>query len=324
MNFYPTKPQTNTNSKTAGATSTKFAFFGSSEFSIITLNNLEKNGFTPTLVVTTPDKPKGRKLIITPTPVKIWAESRKIKVITPTKLDQTAVSELKTLTSELGIEFFIVASYGKIIPSSVLEIPKHKCLNVHPSLLPKYRGASPLQSMILADEKNIGVSIMVMDAEMDHGPLLSRTEYTPEKWPLKLMELKNALGTIGANELSSLIPKWISGTVKPLEQNHSEATFTKKITKDDGLINLEDDQYKNFLKFCAFSEWPKAYFFINNPNPSTDTTENKIRIIIRDADFKNDKLIIKRVIPEGKKELDFKDFLSHLSESEKTNYSRFL
>jgi methionyl-tRNA formyltransferase len=295
----------------------RFAFFGSSEFSIITLNTLEGLGLTPSLIVTTPDKPKGRKLVITPTLVKIWAEKREIKVITPAKLDNQSVEELNRLNSELNLDLFVVASYGKIIPESVLDIPKYKCLNIHPSLLPKYRGASPIQSAILADDRNTGVSIMVMDKEMDHGPLIARIEHTPEKWPLKLIELKNLLGKIGAEKLAEIMPKWVSGEIKPEEQNHNEATFTKKITKEDGLINLSDKPYNNFLKFCAFSEWPKAYFFIGE-------AENKTRIIIRDADFKENKLIIKRVIPEGKKEIDFKDLVSHLPEQEHALLSQFL
>ena len=145
---------------------TRFTFFGSSGFSLIVLDELETLGLVPTYVVTTSDKPQGRKMIITPTPVKSWAVSRKIPVYDPEKLDSSIVEKLR---ANKDVDMYLVASYGKMIPQEILDIPKHKVLNIHPSLLPRFRGASPLQSAILEDVKDTGVSIMVIDADMDHS-----------------------------------------------------------------------------------------------------------------------------------------------------------
>jgi methionyl-tRNA formyltransferase len=128
---------------------TRFAFFGSSSFSVIILDELKKAGFIPAIIITTPDKPKGRKLILTPTPVKIWAKENNIVVFDPQKLNAEFTETLRFQNCEL----FIVASYGKIIPKAIVEMPKYKTLNVHPSLLPRYRGASPLQSVNFTQKK---------------------------------------------------------------------------------------------------------------------------------------------------------------------------
>ncbi|MEK9178061.1 MAG: methionyl-tRNA formyltransferase [Patescibacteria group bacterium] len=137
----------------------KFVVFGSSRFSVIVLDELEKAGYIPDCVVTIPDKPKGRKLILTPSLVKDWAIQRKIQVYGPAKLDDEFTKSL----SEKKWDLFIVASYGKIIPSAIINMPKYKTLNIHPSLLPKYRGASPLQSAMLDDAKQTGVTIIRID-----------------------------------------------------------------------------------------------------------------------------------------------------------------
>ncbi|MDR3558095.1 MAG: methionyl-tRNA formyltransferase, partial [Candidatus Pacebacteria bacterium] len=132
----------------------KFAFFGSSEFSLYVLGALETKGFLPSVVVTTPDMPKGRGLVMTPTPVKSWAIANFIPVLDPETLDDDFVAHLKAY----GCETFIVASYGKIIPEKVLDAAPKKTLNVHPSLLPRYRGASPIQNAILDDARDTGVT----------------------------------------------------------------------------------------------------------------------------------------------------------------------
>jgi methionyl-tRNA formyltransferase len=277
---------------------TPFVFFGTPQFAVFVLEELLREGLKPSLVVTAPDKPQGRGLLLTPSPVKVWAEKNKIPFLQPVKLDDAFVAELKTNSYEL----FIVAAYGKIIPKEVLDIPSHGTLNVHPSLLPKYRGASPLQSQILEGEKEIGVTIMLIDEEMDHGPIVAQQKVDVEEMPSapKLLEI---LAHSGGKLLSEIIPKWIDKKIKPKEQNHEEATFTKKITKEDGLINLKnDDQYKNYLKYLALDPWPGIYFFALR-------REQKIRVAIKKAEFVDDKFIIKEVLPEGGKVMAFDDFL---------------
>src|SRR3989344_3166071 len=149
--------------------SPSFVFFGTPEFAVVVLDELKEHGLTPSLIVTAPDKKRGRKLLLTPQPVKIWAEKNNISILQPEKLDSHFIQGLQHTTYDL----FIVAAYGKIIPKSILSLPRHGALNVHPSLLPAFRGASPIQSAILY--ANItGTTIMLMDEVLDHGHIVAQ------------------------------------------------------------------------------------------------------------------------------------------------------
>ena len=173
----------------------KIAFFGNSEFSLIVLKELKKNGIIPELIVATPDKPQGRKMILTPTPTKVWAEENSIEYVAPEKLkDESFLDKIK------NYNLFIVASYGKIIPNVLIDIPKYKVLNIHPSLLPKYRGPSPLQEQILNDEKHVGVSIMLIDDQVDHGATYS-------------IEFSSAHTFVGVGVKIIFLPCGLSGVV---------------------------------------------------------------------------------------------------------------
>src|SRR3989338_9501943 len=145
-----------------------FAFFGTDDFSEDILAELKRAGFLPALIITSPDKPKGRGLKIAPPPVKLWALANKIDFIQPENFNL----QFTTYNLQLGI----VASYGKILPAKILASFPKGVLNVHPSLLPKYRGASPIQAQILNDEKKVGITIILMDEKMDHGPVLAKRE----------------------------------------------------------------------------------------------------------------------------------------------------
>lgn len=176
--------------------SIKFVFFGTGDFAVKILDILYQNNFAPSLIVTATDKPKGRKMILTPSPVKIWAEKKNIKTIT----DYSLLSTLYSL--------FIVADYGKIIPKKILNIPKYGFLNVHPSLLPKFRGPSPIQSFILSGaptqgrgkKEETGTTIILLDEEMDHGPIVAQQNldtkcplgHLVSKWTYKELEEKLA------------------------------------------------------------------------------------------------------------------------------------
>ena len=278
-----------------------FAFFGSSQLSVFILEELKRAGYVPKTIVTTPDKPQGRKLIITPTVVKTWAQQHldsQTLIYSPEKLDADFITTLKKESYDL----FIVASYGKIIPDDVINIPTHKTLNVHPSLLPQYRGATPLQSAMFDDTKHTGVTIMCIDAKMDHGPIVAQKEISITKWPT-YEAFEEMMARAGGMLLAEIIPQWISGTVTAHEQDHTRATFTKKIIKEDGLLNLHDDPYLNFRKIQAYHEWPKAFFMIEHLGKS-------IRVKVTSASFKENTLVIEKVIPEGGKEMSYKDFQS--------------
>ncbi|MBU1558092.1 methionyl-tRNA formyltransferase [Patescibacteria group bacterium] len=282
-------------------------FFGTPEFSVKILEKLKKEGFMPSLVVTTPDKPQGRKLVLTSPPTKIWAKENGINVLQPTKLkDEEFLNKLK----ETEWDLFIVASYGKIIPQAVLDIPKHETINVHPSLLPRLRGASPMQSAILTEDKT-GMTIMLMDAGMDHGPILMQKELDIPNWPPKISELENMLAEIGGEMLTETIPLWVDGKITPQEQNHDEATYIDKIEKEEAVIDLNDNPEKNYRKIQALQNY-KPHFFIkknNTPNSTSKNGQRKIRVIIKDAKLEAGEFIITRVLPEGKKEMDYQDFL---------------
>jgi methionyl-tRNA formyltransferase len=275
-----------------------FTFFGTSDFSIHVLEALKTSGLLPSHIITTPDMPQGRKLIITPTKVKLWAIKNNIPFIQPENLKSLAVEEeLKKYNSDL----FIVASYGKIIPQNILDIPSHKTLNVHPSLLPKLRGASPIQTAILEEEKT-GVTIIRLDEKMDHGPIIAQKNLDLENWRTFYEKLENTLGQMGGFLLAEILQNWVDGKIIEKEQDHDSATYTKKIEKVDGLISPEEDAEKNMRKILAFSVWPGTYFF-------TQKNGKEIRVIITEAEIVDGKLEIKKVVPESKKEMSYKDFL---------------
>ncbi|MSR73028.1 methionyl-tRNA formyltransferase [Candidatus Parcubacteria bacterium] len=279
-----------------------FTFFGTSEFSVHVLNALKEKGLIPAQIITTPDKPSGRKLKITPSQVKVWALENKVDFLQPENLkNEVVVTELARELRSRASDVFIVASYGKIIPQSILDIPTHKTLNIHPSLLPKLRGSSPIQTAILT-ENETGVTIIRLDEKMDHGPIVAQKIIATEKWPPKYDELETLLGKESGLLLAEILPDWIAGKIIEKEQDHNTATFTKKIEKADGLISLEDNAEKNLRKIKAYNVWPSAYFFTHKRN-------KEIRVIITDAEIVDGVLKIKRVIPEGKKETSYLDFL---------------
>ena len=218
----------------------------------------------------------------------------------------------------------VLLGYFLIIPNEIIELPKFKTLNIHPSLLPQYRGASPLPTAMLDDTKKTGVSIMQLDAEMDHGPIIAQKIIEILNWPT-YEEFEEMMAIVGAHLLAETLPRWIDGKIVPTPQDHSKATYTKKITKEDGLIEFTVDELNNlhkldskkayeiFRKIQAFHEWPQVYFFIEKTGPNEDPNK-KIRVKITQASFKklddNEGLLfIEKVIPEGKKEMSYDDFL---------------
>lgn len=278
------------------STNPLWAFFGTTEFSVIVLEELKASGFLPSLIVTVEDKPKGRKLLLTKPPVKVWAEKEQIQYIQPKTLrDIKVLEEIKNIKN---LDFFIVFSYGKIIPKEILGIPALGAINLHPSLLPKLRGPSPIKSAILK-ENETGLTIIKMDEEMDHGPIIVQKKIDVLEWPPYENDLETLLAHEGGKLLASIIPDWINNKIKETEQDHSKATFCQKIEKTDGELNLEDSPEINLRKIRAYHVWPGAHFFDKS---------NK-RIIVRKARIEENNLIIERVVPEGKKEMSYSEYL---------------
>ena len=277
-----------------------FVFFGTSPLSIIVLLELEKAGLLPDLLVTTPDKPSGRKLAINPPMTKEWARTRGICCIQPENF-RNVPYELTITPSGGKWDLFIVASYGKILPQRVFDLPKYGTLNVHPSLLPKLRGPSPIHGAIMNDDSEVGVTIMLLDEEMDHGPIVAKKHISLQEWPPAHDVLHDLLASEGGSLLASTIPLWISGDITLKEQDHSKATYTKILKKEDSFIDLKDDPYKNYLKILAFGDRPWTHFFLTRG-------DSKMRLKIAKVDFKNRELEIVTVIPEGRKEMKYVDF----------------
>lgn len=272
-----------------------FIFFGTPELAVTILDELEAVGLLPIAVVTAPDRKQGRGMQLTPPPVKVWATKRTITVYQPDDVtDPTFLEQLASSTATV----FVLAAYGKILPQALIDIPKHGIVNVHPSLLPLWRGPSPIEAQILSDNQTVGVSIMLIDHKMDHGPILAQTEIEieDEDWPPKGSELENILAVEGGKLLGHVLPLWVNGETQATEQDHESATYCTLIKKEDGLVDLvADDPRKIFLKVRAYDRWPRVYYF----------DENNKRIVITEADYVDGTLVIKRIIPEGKKEADF-------------------
>jgi methionyl-tRNA formyltransferase len=237
----------------------KIVFMGTAELSCASLEKLARDkNFQIAAVVTQPDKPKGRELKLQPSPVKLLAQKLSLKILQPAKArEEKFISELRELKPDL----IVVVAYGQILPQSILDLPKFGCLNVHTSLLPKYRGASPIQSAILNGETETGVTIMKMDAGLDTGKIISqaRTPILPED---NSQTLHDRLAQLGAELLVETIPDYVAGKIPPKLQNNPEATYAAKIKKEDGRIdwNLSAQEILNRLR--AFTPWPGAFTFL--------------------------------------------------------------
>ncbi len=232
-----------------------------------------------------------------PTPVKEWALQNNIPVWETGKADDALAERLREDASEV----YVVVAFGIILPDNILNIPKYGIVNIHPSLLPKYRGPSPIRSAILNDDKDMGITIMKIDEKMDHGPIITQEKYTPEKWPPNALSVEEHLFARGGSLLADILPKYTEGAIIPTPQDDSKATYCKLFKKEDGHINLTDNPYTNLLKIHAYAQWPGTFFF----------TEDKKRVKIVSAHLSEDaeKLILDEVIPEGKNKMKYSDFL---------------
>lgn len=229
----------------------KILFFGTSEFAIPALRALHGSGFNVVTVVTQPDKPAGRKLELSPSPVKLAAQDLGLKVLQPDKLT--------VHSTQVTADLFVVASYGKIIPDVILQMPRLGALNIHPSLLPKYRGPSPIQTAILNGDKETGVTIIKLDEEMDHGPVIADFRFKISDSRLGYKELHDQLAETGAELLIKILPDYLAGKIKHAAQDDTKATFTKIISKDDAKIDWKKSAQEIDRIVRAYSDWPVAW-----------------------------------------------------------------
>lgn len=232
-------------------------FFGTSSFAVPLLNRLAADPrFAVTLVVTQPDRPVGRKQILTPPAVKIAAEALGIPVFQPEKIKAPeALAVLQTHSFDAAV----VASYGQILPQAVLDLAPDRFINLHGSLLPAYRGASPITETIKNGEAETGVTVMVMDAAMDHGPMLAKT-ITPIEPTDTTETLAERLAMSGAASFGDTLAAYLDEKLPAIDQDHARATFCKLIKKEDGLLDpIACTAIELERRVRAYTPWPTAF-----------------------------------------------------------------
>lgn len=235
----------------------RLVFAGTPEFALASLSALVEDGRVPVAVLTQPDRPAGRGKRVLPSPVKQYANEHDIPVLQPTTLrDAGARQQLSALQPDL----LIVAAYGLILPQEALDIPRLGCLNVHASILPRWRGAAPIQAAILAGDANTGISLMRMTAGLDCGPVFV-VESLPIGATESAGELHDRLATLGGVTLVNNIDAIASGQLKPVEQDESLATYAPKIGKQDALLDWSLPAEALDRRVRAYNPAPGAYFF---------------------------------------------------------------
>ena len=234
----------------------RIVFMGTPAFAVPSLDAVLRRGHDVLGVFTQPDRPAGRGRRLRPSPVKAFAERNGLPVLQPASLrsDEAACDQIVSMEPDA----IVVAAYGLFLPEAVLKIPRHGCLNIHPSLLPKYRGPSPVISTILEGEKITGVTIMLLDEGMDTGPVLAQekaaigNEETSYELTLRLFEL-------GADLLVQTLDEWVSGEVIPSTQNHDEATITRLLKREDGMLDWSESAATIDRRIRAFTPWPGTF-----------------------------------------------------------------
>ncbi len=234
-------------------TSTTIVFFGTEQFSATALQAMIEAGYSISAVVTKPDSMRGRGHRVQPSNVKLIATKYAIPILQPEKL-QDAYEELGTYRDSVGV----LVSYGKIIPQNIIDLFKPGIINVHPSLLPKYRGPSPIESSIAAGDSMTGVSIMQLSSRMDAGGV-----YTARDYPITSNEtgpgLRDTLAKIGAKLLVDTLPEIIHGTLQPKPQNETDATYCHLLRKEDGDLNLSIiSAHEAERRVRAYLDYPKC------------------------------------------------------------------
>jgi len=272
-----------------------YVFFGTPDFAATILEKLIGAGFLPAAVVCNPDRPVGRKKVLTAPPTKILAQKYNIPVLQP---ENIRTSDVLTLTPIFGtsdvrkFDILIVAAYAKIIPEEILQIPRLGTIGVHPSLLPRHRGASPIQSAILEGDEVTGVTLYLLDEKMDHGPIITGREFPISN--LQFSTLRQKLAELGGELLIETLPKFVSGEIKPQVQNEEYATYTKKFKTEDAYVDLEKDSP------AIIEKKVRAL----NPEPGVWTMQNGKRMKILEAELDpaaaGGKLVLKKIQFEGK------------------------
>jgi len=233
----------------------RIIFMGTPELARVTLTTLVASGFPIVAVVTQPDKPRGRDLKVSPSPVKEWAVTQQLPVLQPEKARS---AELLEALKNLAPDLIAVAAYGQILPNTILDLPRFGCLNVHTSLLPKYRGAAPIQHAILNDEAETGVTIMKMDSGMDTGQIVAQ-ERTPIRPEDTSESLHDRLAQLGADLFVRTIPDYVGGLIQPQPQPTEGVSYAPKITRAHGLLDWNLPARALWNRVRGLIPWPGAH-----------------------------------------------------------------
>lgn len=310
----------------------KIVYFGTNEFSATVLQALATHqGFKVLAVITQPTRPAGRNQEPQPSPVKSMAEKLGLPVLEPETLKNFNVDTVgaENFLPLQSADVFIVYAYGLIIPQVILDLPKHGTLNIHPSLLPKYRGPTPIQSALINGKTETGVSIMKLDAQMDHGPIITQTKMAiePNDTNLSLMKklIDDAIPTI-----LDILPKWVDGKIPAVQQNHDEATYCKMLSRDDGKVDWTKTSDQIYNLYRGLTPWPGIWTLWNgkrlkllnikksskqenneamkqfNNNPGIVITINNELLVACGTDFVG----VEELQLEGKKPMTVKEFLN--------------
>ncbi len=303
----------------------KVIFMGTPDFAVPVLQKLIENTQV-VLVVTQPDKLIGRKQILTPTPIKKVALEYNIPVFQPQKIR----SDYDTIVNS-NADIVITCAYGQIIPKAILDYPRLGCINVHASLLPKYRGGAPIHWCLINGEEKTGITIMYMAEKMDNGDIISQEEYTISATD-NVGTLHEKLSKIGANLLISTLPSIIEGTNKRIKQVESEVTFAYNIKREEEKLDFKKTGKELVNQIRGLNPWPLAYLLLDEEeckvmgatflekNKSEDVgkivevTKNTLGISCKDGI-----LYLERIKPFGKKEMMIKDYLNGINKEELKN-----
>lgn len=293
---------------------------GTPDFSTQSLEALLTHGYQVVGVVTQPDRPVGRKRVLTPPPVKELALRHGLPVYQPEKIRESEA--VQSVLDATRPDLIVTAAYGQILPNSLLEAPKHGCINVHASLLPKYRGGAPIHASIINGEKESGVTIMYMVQALDAGDMISKVVVPIEERDTA-GSLFEKLGAAGADLLIDTLPKLLKGEITPEPQNHEEATFAPNIKRENERIDWNKSAREIYNQVRGMNSWPVAFTTFEEkvwkiwwaevveqtgqlamPGTIIDRTEDGLIIACGAGS-----VILKEIQPEGKKRMSVYDFL---------------
>jgi len=295
----------------------KILFFGTPEFAKLILEKLYINPkFEIVGTVSAPDSLVGRKKILTPSPVKEFSVKNNIPVFTPNKIrNPDFIKEILALKADI----WLVIGYGKILPQSFLDLMPDKILNIHPSLLPKYRGPAPIQAALVNGDSETGVTLMKIDKYMDHGDIIAQESFILPKFDTYL-DLEPKMVDLSYKLLDEYLEDYLVGKITPKPQNHDLASIIHFIQKSDGLINWDNSADQIYNQYRAFIHWPQTFSYLNNKKITIEfesVVDQKIlsgkweylenKLLVGTG---NQALLVKRLKPESKNWLTPKEFIN--------------